>query len=128
MEISTIKKCFNYNPKTGELFYSENSPINKGKRITRKYVTINKEKISCTKIIYAIMTSELPYFMLGFIDGNNKNWKWENITSNSKVLSIKRRGIKIKNKVEKVSTAAFDKTMDMFLLRGFKQNNTCGLR
>lgn len=120
MEISTIKKYFNYDPKTGELFYSSKSPINKGKRITRKYVTLNKEKISCTKIMYAIMNSKFPEFMLGFTDGDNKNWKWSNIEPASKSISRRQKESNSKAKtIGRICSKYFGESMDMFLLRGF---------
>lgn len=119
MKLKTIKKCFNYNPKTGELFYSMDSPINKGKKITRKYVTLNKEKISCNKVIYAIMKGEIPSFALGFSDRDNKNWKWDNIEPLNKIISKRQKGKTIKSNVGKVSTTAFDRCMDNFLIRGF---------
>ncbi len=119
MEISTIKKCFNYNPKTGELFYSQNSPINKGQRITRKYVTINKEKISCTKVMYALIKDVVPSFALGFIDGDNTNWVWTNIGPTSKIISKRQAGRPIKSKIEKMCIGCFDNCMNIFLAKGF---------
>lgn len=110
MEYSKIKNLFEYNPKTGDLKYSQqwSNPKKRGKAVNRA-VYFGKERISPLQIAWILMTKQNPLYKLKLVD-KRKGLKWGNIAKTGQTL-------------ETVQFTPAQQMIHSLLLKGFNQRH-----